>query len=358
MVKVSVSLGSSRPGGLDISLRGLADQTYEDFEVIFVDSRYHKRHERVLDYVKKVGIKQPFYHVPNHRYNKEYPTSCAGVNTGFMLSKGEIVIMLLDYAYTPPGWIENHLKHHDKRRFVMAPHIYHNLPEVVTKDGQQPITFADYRKWNTSTGWATQASEPHVTVENILKQRENFDEISIFKNPFEPSVFSKVKRMQPPHQDPKLLQPEGPSTHNYSHTKNESFLREDVLSIGGEDEHYDRGGGPGDLLFGWQFEAIGCEPWICQEAAVMVLNPRAILPRTHLVGGRRDSISYPTGWSYNDGEKYFNDRMKSGDPVSKNPYDMREKRKEIWHWRELSQERKPVIPLNDVPDEVYWRGLL
>lgn len=340
MVKVSVALGSNRPGGLDISLRGLADQTFDDFEIIFVDGRYHKRHERVLDYVKKLGIKQPFYHVPNHRFNKEYPTSCAGINTGFMLSEGEIVIMLLDYAYTPPGWIENHLKHHDKRRVVMAPHIYHDLPVVVTKDGQQPITFF--------------AGQPNVTVENILKHRENFDEISIFETPFETSVLTQVQRSHPPHQDPKLLQPEGPSTHNYSHTKNESFLREDVLSIGGEDEHYDRGGGPGDLLFGWQFEAIGCELWICQEARVMVLNPRWILPRTHLVGGTRDSISYPTGWSYNDGERYFNNKMASGDPVSKNPYNMREKRKELWRWRELSQERKPVIPLNDVSDEVYW----
>lgn len=340
MVKVTVSLGSSRPGGLDISLRGFADQTYDDFEIIFVDARYHKRHEKVLDYVKKLGIKQPFHHVPNHRYNKDCPTSCAGVNTGFMLSEGEIVIMLLDYAYTPPGWIENHLKHHDKRRAVMSPHIYHDLPEVVTEDGQKPITFA--------------AGEPHVTVENIINQYKKFDEISIFKTPFEPSVLTQVHQAQPPHQDPKVLQAEGPSTHNYMHTKNESFRREDVLAIGGIDEHYDRGGGPGDLLFGWQFEAIGCELWICQEARVMVLNPRQILPRTHLVGGTRDSIWGPGGWSYNDGERYFHDRMKSGDPVSKNPYDMREKRKEIWHWRELSQERKPVIPLNDVANEVYW----
>mgnify|MGYP001097143407 CR=1 FL=1 len=339
--KISVCLGSARPGGLDISLRGLADQTYKDFEVIFVDSRYYKRHERVLDYVEKLGIKQPFYHVPNHRYNKEYPASCAGVNTGFMLAEGEIVIMLLDYAYTPPRWIESHLKHHDKRRVVMSPHIYHDLPEVVMKNGKQPITFI--------------AGQPNVTLENIVNQRENFDEISIFKTPFDPSVLTQLKQGQPPHQDPKVLQPEGPSAHTFMHTKNESFRREDVLSIGGIDEHYDKGGGPGDLLFGWQFQAIGCELWICQEARVMVLNPRAILPRTHLVGGTRDSISYPTGWSYNDGERYYQEKMNSGDPVSKNPYDMREKRKELWHWRELSQERKPVIPLNDVPDAIYWK---
>jgi glycosyltransferase involved in cell wall biosynthesis len=342
MVKVSVCLGSSRPGGLDISLRGLVDQTFEDFEIIFVDGRYHKRHERVLDYVKTLGIKQPFYHVPNHRFNKEWPTSCAGINTGFMLSEGEIVIMLLDYAYTPPGWIENHLKHHDRRRLVMSPHIYHDLPEVMTKDGEKPMTFV--------------AGGANVTVENIVKQRENFDEISIFKTPFEPSVFKQVKQAQPPDQDPKILRPEGQSSHEYMHTKNESFLREDVLSINGMDENYDKGGGPGDLLLGWQFKMIGCELWICQEAAVMVLNPRSILPRTGLVGGTRDSVTAPFRWSYNDGERYYYATMSSEKVVSNNPYDIRKKRKGIWDWRQLSQERQPVIPYIDISDEVYYRG--
>lgn len=57
MPKVTVALGSSRPGGVDISLRGLADQTFQDFEVVFVDARYHKRHAEVLEYAKKVGLK-------------------------------------------------------------------------------------------------------------------------------------------------------------------------------------------------------------------------------------------------------------------------------------------------------------
>ena len=44
MVKVSVTIGTSRAGGIDVSLRGMLDQTFDDFEIILVDGRYHKRH--------------------------------------------------------------------------------------------------------------------------------------------------------------------------------------------------------------------------------------------------------------------------------------------------------------------------
>lgn len=343
MVKVTVSLGSSRPGGVDISLRGLADQTFDDFEIIFVDSRYHKRHEKVLDYVKNLGIKQPFYHVPNQRYNGVWGANCAGVNTGFMLSEGEIVIMVLDYSYMPPGWIENHLKFHDQKRLVMSPHLYCEMPEVVTKDGSQPVQFG--------------FGEPHTTVANILKQKEVFDEISIFKKPFESSWMQSIKVCV--DNDPKAALPNGPVDYTYMHTKNESFPLETVLDIGGIDENYDKGRGAGDTEFGFRFLMAGCQPFIAQEAKVYCLNPRPIMPNLNLtIPLSWTEPSHPAKWCYEDGMAYFNTRkseIASGQPnKAKNPYDMREKRKELWHWRELSQERKPVIPLNDLSDDLYF----
>jgi hypothetical protein len=339
MVKVTVSVGSSRPGGIDILLAGLTAQTFTDFEVVFTDARYHSRHARVLDAVKASGLQQPFYHVPNARNNPPWNTSCAGVNTGFMLSAGEVVIMLLDYAYCPPGWIEAHVKHHTgKRRAVMSPHLYHTLPPVVTKDGRTPLTF----------------TPEDATIENVLAQRENFDEVSIFPTPFTPAMLAQTEQMMPPHQDPKMLQPEGPSEYWFMHTKNESFLREDVLAIGGIEENYDRGGGPGDLLFGWQLWQTGCELWLCQEARVNVLNPRRILPNMMLVGRTREGVAAPGKWSYNEGEAYYRARMASLDPKSKNPYDMRAKREELWVWRDLSQQQEPVIPFIVKSDQEYF----
>jgi len=340
MVKASVTLGSGRPGGVDISLRGLAKQTFNDFEIIFVDARYHKRHEKVLQLVKKLGIKQPFIHVPNHRYNGVWSTPSAGYNTGFMLAEGEIVIMLLDYAYASCDWIENHLKFHNEKRLVMAPHLYTEMPEVVTKNGEQPIAF-------------TGGSE--TTVKKILEQKENFDEISIFKRHFEPSWLQSIKVCA--DNDPKAALPTGPSEHYYMHTKNDSFPLQTVLDINGMDENFDRGRGPGDTEFGFRLKMAGLQPFIAQEAKVYCLNPRWIMPNLNLtipISSRSD----PSRWCYDEGMAYFNTRkseIESGQPnKAKNPYDLREKRKEIWEWRELSQERKPVIPLDDLPNDCYF----
>jgi len=343
--KVSVVSGSSRPGGLDIMLRGIADQTFADFEFILVDWRYHLRHERVLEFAKDIGLKVPFYHVPNHRYNKYWSVLAAGWNTGFMLAEGEIVIMLLDYSYAPPNWIENHLKYHldGQKRLVMSPHVYKNMPTVVTKNAEAPkiIDQTDRSVYEDPLDW------------------NNFDEISIFESLFTPSWLSKLEEYQYPHRDPKLDLPTGRIGYTYMHMKNESFPLDTVLKIGGIDENFDRGKGPMDNEFGFRFMQAGCELWLTQDARVYCLNPRFILssrPWGDLekrVEGR---------WSYRDGERYQNLRyveMQSGKPpISNNPYDMFERRKEIWCWRELSQEQKPLIPRNDVLDDVWFKNNL
>lgn len=346
MVKVSVCLGSSRPGGVDVSLRGLADQTYEDFEVVFVDSRYHERHKQVLDFVRKVGLKQPFYHVPNHRYNGLWSTPCAGFNTGFMLAEGEIVIMLLDYAYAPGDWIQWHMMFHEQKRLVIGPYTYLKMPEFVSKNGS-PMKFV--------------AGEPENTVANILKAKENYDEISIFKSPFQRSWISSLAlydsaRMD---QDPKLNKPTGPIGYEYMHTKNESFPLQDVLDINGVDETFDMGGGLGDTEFSYRLFKAGCVPWLVHEANVYCLYAKEILPNTNYAfpKSKPDGVQFAR-WVYDQGEAYWYSRRQAvdnGETRSKSPYDMRERRKEIWDWRSLSQETEAVIPRNDVPDEKWYK---
>lgn len=350
MTKVSVLLGSSRPGGVDVALRGLAEQTFEDFEIIFVDGRYHKRHERVLDCVCALGIQQSFYHVPNHRYTELWNATCAGINTGFMLAEGEIVIILLDYSYTPPTWIEEHLKLHDKKRMVMSPHLYTELPEIVTLDGLSPVKFK---------------GGPETTIENIVAQKEHFDEICIFKKPFRPSWMKKLKVFEWPDQDPKIVRTPGPSQFDLMHTKNDSFPLETVLNINGMDENFDRGRGPGDTEFGFRLSMTGCEGWLSHEAKVFCLNPREIMPNLNMTIPLEWPHYAPNlqvghdRWSYNEGMAYMKKKqseiLAGKPPVANNPYDLRERRKEIWEWRELSQKRNPVIPRNYISDEVYFK---
>lgn len=343
-MKVSVNLGSSRPGGIDISFSGLARQTFQDFEIVFVDGLYHQRHERVLDLYRQYGGSQPLYHVPNHR-NRSGPwkVMSSGFNTGFMLSEGEIVIMLMDYAYVPPNWIESHLRYHDRKRLVMGPHEYLHLRNFFSKDGLPVTSFSG-------------ASDPMVTVENISAQSLRFDDISIFEKMFTAADIGSF----PPHPvchhaDPKNRMQTGPALSAFMHTKNESFPLESALSTNGMDEHYDLGRGPGDTDFGHRLTMQGLESWVASEAGISCLNPRDILPNVNLTIPESDRLPppYDFRWSGSDGYRYYLDRRGRGE--ANNPYSLRQKRDSIWNWRELSQQKEASIPLVLIPDEEYYQ---
>lgn len=345
MTRVSVVVGTSRPGGLDITLRGMADQTFKDFEVILVDGRYHKRHEQVLDFAASIGLKAPLYHVPNQRYNGYYNVFASGWNTAFMLASGEIVIMLMDYSYTPPGWIENHLfEHRDgKPKLVMSPQVYLKMPPVTDRNGKvYPIP-------------SEQSTDP-TTIDTSAFWDE-FPEISVFEKPFDPPILSSLSEYKWPHRDPKLDRGHGPVDYTLMHCKNESFPLEGVLEIGGIDENFEKGKGPIDNEFGFRFFMSGHELFLTQNARVYCLNPRFFF-KTRPWGDME--ISENGRWSWGDGVKYQDARymeMRNGaPPVAKNPYNMRERRNLLWHWRELSQKRELRIPYNDVSDELWYSG--
>lgn len=353
MVKVSVILGSSRPGGLDITLPALAKQTYQDFEVVFVDGRYHKRHAQVLDYVKEIGLKQPFFHMPNHRYNGIWPTTCAGFNTEFMLSEGELLLMIVDFAYMKPDWIEQHIKYHDRPRLLVSPHKYAPLPPIKTKEGFVPEKFF----------WPM-AYDPNTVGDlrkKIKNQFEQFDEITIFKDgPFDPSWCDIYKPFPSGQTDPKTDLPEGPLDYRWMHTKNESFPLDKALAIGGMDEWYDRGKGPGDLEFGFRLWKAGCDIYLAHSPAVQCFNPREyfIALRGTLPEDWNGFSHEPYKMSFWEGVAYMDKRIKEmnegNPPIAPNPYDIWEKRDELWKWRELSQQRETVIPYNNIEDDKYW----
>ncbi len=323
MPKVSVLLGSSRPGGVDISLLGLASQTFDDFEAIFVDALYSRRHELVLDLVAASGLKQPFFHVPNHRYGETPWTSIsAGFNTGFMLAMGDLVLILCDYAYAPPNWIEAHLAHHTEPRMVVAPHRYRTMP-----------AFGDLRSFTAG-----------ASLEYVVAQRESFAEV------YEPMTVEQILALPvEPENDSKLSMPTGPVDHLYMHTKNESFPLENVLAIGGCDENYDRGRGPGDHDFGRRLIASGLQGWLATDAVVEVVNPRHVMPNPNI------SILYENQgarWGVDTGNAYYH--ATAGRTVANNPWDIRKRKDMIWHWRELSTSRLTLIEPWVVEDSKYF----
>jgi glycosyltransferase involved in cell wall biosynthesis len=328
MPKVSVLLGSSRPGGVDISLLGLCAQTFDDFEVIFVDGRYHKRHAEVLDLVVASGLKQPFFHVPNHRYGEgPWTTISAGFNTGFMLATGEIVLMLCDYAYAPPGWIEAHLAHHTEPRMVVAPHRYRAMPPFADCFGIRQFVAG-------------------ASLQDVVAQWTEFAELSD-----EPMRAEQVLAcLVEPENDSKLSMPTGPVDHLYMHTKNESFPLESVLGIGGCDENYDRGRGPGDHDLGRRLIASGLQGWLASDALIEVVNPRGVMPNPNISLGDADQGER---WGITQGNDYYHHTANVR--VANNPYDLQKRRKNIIHWRELSSLREALIEPWRVRDSEYFK---
>lgn len=351
--RVSVNLGSNRPGGIDIALAGLIDQTFQNFEVIFVDGLYHLRHKEVLEAVRRSGLKQPFYHVPNHRYREDiWGSTCAGYNTGFMLSAGEFVVMLLDYAYAPPRWLESHVEHQTQRpKIVMAPHEYRTIKHVVMEGNDLLYQFDRA---------LVDSMPPEKAIQLILAQRDRFPRISIFPTPFTPNQLDSFPIEE---SDTKCQMATGPSDYTYFNTKNESFPLKAVLDVGGMDEHYDLGRGPGDpdLALRLSRTSDHLQPYIVNEAIVHCLNPRRLLPNLNIVipEDRRLPPPWQDRWYIQDGYRYLDAVKKNPQRIhAHNPYDIRKKRKEIWHWRELSQKEEAVIPRNIIADRDYYPDLL
>jgi glycosyltransferase involved in cell wall biosynthesis len=355
----SVTLGSNRPGGIDIALAGLVGQTFKDFEVIFVDGLYHKRHAQVLDAVKTFGLKQPFFHVPNHRLSGTFwGTTCAGYNTGFMLAAGRYVVMLLDYAYAPPNWLAEHAKHQNAGpKICMGPHEYRHLSIFNPANSYLGVTSLDttfqVKEWNRGL---VDGMPPAVAVQEILGQKELFNMISIFGRDFEPGDLDHFHIE--PGGDTKLDLPTGSLGFEYFNTKNESFPLEAIVEIGGMDENYDRGRGPGDPDIGRRLAMTGLPCWNVKEAIVHCLNPRSLMPNLNIViENNRLPYPYHRRWNVADGNAYYDSQVRSGNKIAPNPFAFDKRQKDIWDWREQSQSRETLIPEIVIRDEDYFPDL-
>lgn len=325
MVKVSVLCPMFRPGGVDITFSGLSRQTYKDFELIIIDRRYEKRHQAIMETANKYGVFT--IHAPEHRRNGKWAVVASAWNTAFMLAQGEIALMLPDYTYAPPDWIEKHLRHHDgSPKVIISPYVFYELLPVVDKLGNH----VDILPPEMS------ASLPdHVTEQ----PPDTFDEISIFEQPFNPDWIENLRRWPDNTQclraNPSTLQ----RLAVHIHFRNESMPLWMILDMNGLDEHLDRGKTQIDLEFAYRIEHDGCPVSLDNENVMPILNPRTLFPTTPYRG--------PGRWSYQTCEQY-----KGGFLIAANHYSLKEKREKILIWREMR-----YIPTDrlDIPDDEYYK---
>lgn len=345
--KVSVMVSTFRPGGLDITLAGMRDQTFKDFEVVIVDRRYELRHDRVMGLAHRYGIGGKTIHVPEHRRNGKWTTICSAWNTAIAVARGEYAIFLQDFAYCPPGWIESHLAMHDKpNRIAICPYAYTSMPPLAPL--RTPFEFA-------SVAASDECVEPDAVIRGQV-----FDEMFIFVDgPFNASFVPRLEVDTRHGEDVRTAMRPWPMAveDSWIHLKNESVLREHLLAINGLDERLERGKGPADTDVGIRLRAIGVELWWSPGRGYHVAPNARILCKTMPYGNLNKSVE--GRWSLTgEGMRYNGLRVaeigaaedKRKAARAKNNYDLRELAAALEPWRE--PDACPVS--RDVDDLAYW----
>lgn len=114
-MKLSFVYITYRCGGLDILADALSNQTYKDFEIIIIDDFRPNRSNQVKEYFKSKGL-EIAYIGPSKQ--KCFPELTFGifnaVNTGFIKSSGDIVVVCTDYQWFESDCFEKIVSHKDK----------------------------------------------------------------------------------------------------------------------------------------------------------------------------------------------------------------------------------------------------
>src|SRR3990167_3490856 len=342
--EVSVLSTVFRPGGIDVLLAGMRDQTFKDFEVILVDRRYEKRHKEVQEMAW--GYDVPLLHVPEHRRNGKWVSFASAWNTAIALARGRVVIFLADWMYTPPGWIEGHLKALDgQRRYVAGSYRFLPMPEVNVK---QPYDFeAVVRKWEAGF---------ECTEESPVARGEILDEMFPLKaGVFQPSWIPHLMGQPVRHQDLRvtdLRREGGPGLgEGWLHVKNDSVSRDVLWEINGMEERLERGRGPLDIDLQYRLMAANVGLWWAPEGSVCFFYAHVLDPA--LPFGSSQPIRLEGRWSWPDGLVYVERRRAEmragGSPRALNHWSIEELSARLASWRDGE------VPVSqNVDDLAYW----
>lgn len=121
-MEFSVVYLTYRPGGYDILADSLVNQTNQDYELIVVDNYASElqrpdRSSRVKKYLKDKGVKLRYLGPSKPKCFPKLPSGVMNaMNTGILLSTKEVVIILTDYIWLPPDWLERIDGHADLLR--------------------------------------------------------------------------------------------------------------------------------------------------------------------------------------------------------------------------------------------------
>lgn len=345
LCEVSVLSTAFRPGGVDILLAGMRDQTFRNFEVILVDRRYERRREAVRDLAKYYGVE--LLHVPEHRRNGKWVVFASAWNTAIALARGRLVVFLVDWAYAPPGWIERHLEAiGTHRRYVVGSQQFTAIPPLRMK--QEYDFGAVIHAWEESL----------VCVEESPVFRGDvLDEVDVFEaGRFDPGWIPRLLFEPVRHRDLRMNEyrrGSGPLAQDgWMLIKNDSVPREVLHAVGGIDDRLERGRGPIDIELQGRLRGAEVELWWEPGAMVYYFDPHWIDPA--LPFGSTLPVRVEGRWSWEDGLAYVERRrdeiQHGGSPTALSRFSLAELEERVLGWREHEERRVSW----DVDDLGYW----
>lgn len=248
-MKISILCPVHRWGGLDMLFTGLEYQTFpkEDYELILCDKLYKERKDLIYVWAKDNDINVNHFE-PENKSN--YHVHSSVLNECLKKASGEYCIIIGDYTFMQPDWIDIHYQYNKAGYCLSAPQRIYGLPKL-----------------------SSCLDHP----------------ISVFVENFKPEIFKLLPQFQ---MDPKLQLPNGVLIDfHYWYNRNESFPTDSARKIGGWDERYNDRTGPSNLEFGlrMQYEA-GCKIACDGRASIQRIMSYPIGPFTEFLSEETDDF--------------------------------------------------------------------
>jgi len=247
-LKISILCTIHRWGGMDVLQYGLERQTFDknEYELILCDKLYKHRRGLMREWADENGINLIHFSPKN---NSQYHVHSSVLNECLEKAQGKYSIVIGDYTYPEPHWIEIHHAYNEAGYCLSAPQKIFGLPKL-----------------------STYLEHP----------------ISVFYEPFTPEVF---KIIPPFDLDPGHDLPNGTIINHLGwHNRNDSFPTEIGRQIGGYDESYNNRVGKSNLEFGLRLIHEGKQKIACDgRATIYRILSYAIPPHLEFLAPETDS---------------------------------------------------------------------
>lgn len=93
------------------TLECLKNQSFKNFELIYIDALKPQREPEFLETIKSYEQHYPIVHIQDRPRPKlgEFPGICNARNSGIIMANGDAILMVGDHTYLPENWITRHM---------------------------------------------------------------------------------------------------------------------------------------------------------------------------------------------------------------------------------------------------------